>query len=58
MRSPANVEEERTQMDLLKEIIDENIEKHPVLRDPEKFKNREEVNSDLIISKEKSVGKT
>jgi hypothetical protein len=51
------VEEELTQMDLLKEILDENIEKHPVLRDPELFKNREEVISDLIISNEKTVDK-
>jgi hypothetical protein len=37
-------------MHLLKEILDENIELHPILRDPELFKNREEVISDIILS--------
>ena len=41
IRKPANDEEELTQMQLLKQILDQNIERHTVDRDPDLFKIEE-----------------
>lgn len=41
IRKPVNDEEELTQMQLLKQILDQNIERHTVNRDPDLFKVEE-----------------